>query len=180
MCSALMLAIGHRPYHQNTSTMPSKTLTIAAVASAALALHDGFQRTPVMGWNIYNNVACNPSDAHIRSTINALSAKGFNKVGYSFVQLDYGWQAFRRQPNGSITYDAQLFPYGIKSLSRYAIDRGSRWGMYNSIGVYACDTGIKGRPRTLNYKRQDALMFAACTAAYVKVCFTYGESSSSV
>lgn len=138
-------------------------------AGTAQALDNGFGRTPVMGFNTYNDVGCSPNQSYVQTTINAFSSKGFGGLGYKYFQVDCGWQGYQRQSNGSITYDASVFPDGIAPLSKLAISKGFQWSMYTDQGQYSCDTKTPLRPGSLNYEKQDALMFAAWNTAYIKV-----------
>ena len=131
------------------------------LAGTAQALDNGFGRTPVMGFNTYNDVGCSPNQSYVQTTINSFSNKGFGALGYKYFQVDCGWQGYQRQSNGSITYDAGVFPDGIAPLSKLAISKGFQWSMYTDQGQYSCDTKTPLRPGSLNYEKQDALMFAA-------------------
>ncbi|TKX27398.1 putative alpha-galactosidase A [Elsinoe australis] len=150
-------------------------LTLAATFPFLVqALDNGFGRTPVLGYNSYNDVACSPNSTWIEASMRALKAKGLADLGYKFFQLDCGWAGFDRQANGSITYDATRFPNGIRPLADVAISLGLEWSMYTDQGVYSCDTNFdRYRPGSLGYERQDALQFAGWNAAYVKIdnCF---------
>ncbi|KAF7191907.1 putative alpha-galactosidase D [Pseudocercospora fuligena] len=153
--------------------------TVAAsllLAGTAQALDNGFGRTPVMGFNTYNDVGCSPNQSYVQNTINAFSSKGFGSLGYKYFQVDCGWQGYQRQSNGSITYDAGVFPDGIAPLSKLAISKGFQWSMYTDQGQYSCDTKTPLRPGSLNYEKQDALMFAAWNTAYIKIdnCYVDG------
>lgn len=140
------------------------------IASGALALDNGFGRTPVMGFNTYNDVGCSPNQTHVYKTMDALVEKGFLDAGYSFFQVDCGWQGYDRQKNGSITYDADSFPDGIASLSDAAIEKGFKWSMYTNQGVYSCDTETPAiRQGSLNHEVEDALQLAAWNVQYMKV-----------
>nr|POE48862.1 putative alpha-galactosidase d [Quercus suber] len=140
----------------------SSVLTL--LLSGCLALDNGFGRTPVMGFNTYNDVGCSPNETYVTSTINGLASKGFAALGYKYFQIDCGWQGYDRQSNGSITYDASVFPNGILPLSRLAISKGFQWSMYTDQGEYSCDTKTPLRPGSLGYETQDAAQLAANNA----------------
>ncbi|CZT16078.1 related to Alpha-N-acetylgalactosaminidase precursor [Ramularia collo-cygni] len=142
---------------------------------AAFALDNGFGRTPVLGFNTYNDIACSPNQTYISATLDAFKTKGLLAAGYKYFQLDCGWQGFERQANGSITYDASVFPQGIAPLSKKARDLGYQWSMYTDQGVNSCDT-IPGRPGSLGFEEQDAAQFAAWNVAYMKIDNCYIEA----
>lgn len=143
---------------------------LALYAGAVRALDNGFGRKPVLGFNTYNDVGCSPNQTYVSSTMNALVDKGFLDAGYNHFQVDCGWQAYERQSNGSIAYDADVFPDGIAPLSKKAIDLGFKWSMYTDQGVYSCDTKTPAtRQGSLGYEQQDALQLAAWNVEYMKV-----------
>lgn len=162
------------------TTMFVKSISLSSLllAATAQALDNGFGRTPIMGFSTYNDVGCSPNQSYVQSTINSLADKGFATAGYRIFQLDCGWQGYQRQSNGSLTFDAAVFPDGIAPLSRLAISKGFQWGMYTDQGIFSCDTQTPLRPGSLGFERQDALQFAGWNAAYVKVwdlgpCFRF-------
>ncbi|USW55247.1 Putative glycoside hydrolase, family 27, carbohydrate binding module family 6 [Septoria linicola] len=150
-------------------------------ATLVHALDNGFGRTPVLGFNTYNDVGCSPDEKYVTATINAFSQKGFKDAGYKYFQVDCGWQGFKRQSNGSLTYDASTFPNGIAPLSKLARSLGFEWSMYTDQGTFSCDTRSAAdglRPGSLGYERQDALQFAGWNVAYMKVDNCYIEGSA--
>lgn len=150
--------------------MPALSIKLAALASTAFALDNGFGRQPVMGFNTYNDIGCSPNQSYVSETIDGLESKGFLKAGYNHFQVDCGWQGYERQSNGSITYDPEVFPDGIAPLSKYAIEKGFKWAMYTDQGVYSCDTKSPAtRQGSLGYEKQDALQLAAWNVEYMKV-----------
>jgi len=150
--------------------MPAFSIKLAALASTAFALDNGFGRRPVMGFNTYNDVGCSPNQSYVSETLDGLESKGFLKAGYNHFQVDCGWQGYERQSNGSITYDPEVFPDGIAPLSKYAIEKGFKWAMYTDQGVYSCDTKSPAtRQGSLGYEKQDALQLAAWNVEYMKV-----------
>lgn len=154
-----------------------KLLALAAgLAGQTLALDNGFGRTPVMGFNSYNDVACSPNDQYVRNTISALVQKNLLAAGYKYFQIDCGWQGANRLSNGSITYNATAFPNGIKPLSDLAISKGFQWSMYTDEGVNACDVGPPRAPGSKGYEDQDAAIFAAWNTVYLKVDNCYVEA----
>ena len=154
-------------------------LTAALLFRAVLALptstgnNKDVRSTPIMGYNSYNDVACSPNGTWMDASIRAMSSKGFVDLGYSYFQIDCGWQGFERLSNGSITYDASVFLDGIRPLSDLARSLGMTWSMYTDQGEYSCDTRQlpeQLRPGSLGHEEGDAAMFAAWNTEYVKVC----------
>ncbi|KAF4554252.1 Alpha galactosidase A-like protein 3 [Elsinoe fawcettii] len=157
-------------------------LALASLLPLAVhALDNGFGRTPLLGYNSYNDIGCSPNSTYIERTMRAVKDKGLADLGYKFFQIDCGWQGYDRQANGSITYDASVFPNGIRPLADLAINLGLQFSMYTDQGVFSCDTKFdRLRPGSLGYERQDALQFAGWNVAYMKVdnCFIEGSASN--
>ncbi|KAK4495703.1 hypothetical protein PRZ48_012971 [Zasmidium cellare] len=151
--------------------MLSNYWTTALLAAApAFALDNGFGRTPVMGFNTYNDIGCSPNQSYMQTTLRSFASKGFADLGYKYFQLDCGWQGYERQSNGSITYDAAVFPDGIAPLSQLARSLGFEWSMYTDQGVYSCDTKSPAtRQGSLGHEREDAAQLAGWNVAYMKV-----------
>jgi alpha-galactosidase len=72
-----------------------KTMLILAVAAilcqVALQYNNGVGATPQMGWNTWNKFACEVSEALIKDSARALIAKGLDKVGYTYINIDDCW-----------------------------------------------------------------------------------------
>jgi alpha-galactosidase len=137
--------------------------------------------TPIMGYNSYNDVACSPTADHMSSTIDALVSRGFRDAGYTFFQIDCGWQSRSgtRTGNsyGAIDYDKSNFPQGIAPISQKARDNGFIFSLYSDAGVRACDT-IVPSPRLGSYGHElaDARQFADWQVGYLKCKYTTGST----
>ncbi|KAG8626004.1 hypothetical protein KVT40_006405 [Elsinoe batatas] len=157
-------------------------LTFAILATGACAINNGFGRTPVMGFNTYNDVSCNPNQQYMYDTMDSFAHRGFAGLGYKYLQIDCGWQSTtnRRQANGSLDWDRTAFPNGIRALADRAISLGFKWSMYTDAGVYACDTRSPLPAGSLGYERQDALQFAGWNVDYVKVdnCYIIADQNA--
>lgn len=146
--------------------------TLAAPQWGSWSRGNAGRSTPIMGYNSYNDVACSPNGTWVDASIRAMSSKGLVDLGYDHFQIDCGWQGFDRLPNGSIKYDASVFPNGVQPLSDLARSLGMKWSMYTNQGVYACDTRQlpeQLRPGSLGHEEEDAAMFAAWNTEYMKV-----------
>lgn len=148
---------------------------IALAGSAHLAVAQGFQSTPVMGWNSYNQMACGPNDAGITEAINSLTERGFVDAGYKFFQVDCGWASRDGQRNattGALKIDLDRFPKGLLPLSNLARSKGMKWAMYSDAGVRMCDTQAPSPVLgSLGNEAVDADLFKSLNTEYVK-CMT--------
>jgi alpha-galactosidase len=62
---------------------------------------------------------------------------GLSKLGYQYVTIDCGWTVPYRV-DGSLTWNATLFPHGIPALSSFIHNLGLKFGMYEDGGVQTC------------------------------------------
>ncbi|KAN0060576.1 hypothetical protein ACQY0O_007228 [Thecaphora frezii] len=142
--------------------------------------HAAFQQTPTLGYNTYNYVACSPTEAVVRDTINALADKGFVAAGYNIFQVDCGWQARDNSRNsaGAINVNTNAFPNGIKPLSDLAASKGLKWGMYSDAGVRSCDTTVPSpNAGSLGHEAADAQQFKSWNTYTVKYDNCYADGA---
>ncbi|PYH42979.1 alpha-galactosidase D [Aspergillus saccharolyticus JOP 1030-1] len=114
----------------------------SAAAAAASSLHprlqDGLAQTPPMGWNTYNHYNCYPNETIVRTNAQALVELGLDKLGYRYVTTDCGWSVADRLPDGSLTWNATLFPQGFPALGEYLHELGLLFGVYGDAGILLC------------------------------------------
>ncbi|KAJ3103155.1 hypothetical protein HDU97_010363 [Phlyctochytrium planicorne] len=168
----------------------SSSLVLLGLAPAAMALENGLGRTPAMGWNswsvLVSNCSCHQSSNHpynnrnlfaceideniIRETADTIIARGLDKVGYKYVNLDDCWQLYR-DLDGYIVEDARTFPSGMKALADYIHSKGLKFGLYSSAGTFTC----QGRPGSLRHEYEDAESYAKWDVDYLKLDNCYNE-----
>jgi len=124
---------------------------------------EGLAKTPPMGWNSWNQYACNIDEKLIRATADAMVANGMRDAGYTQVNLDDCWHGDRDE-DGWIQSDPVRFPSGIKALADYIHARGMKIGIYSDAGTKTC----AGRPGSQGYEYQDARQYARWGVDYVK------------
>ena len=127
--------------------------------------------TPPMGWNSWNQFACNVSEQLIRETADAMVSSGMKDAGYQYVVIDDCWQV-SRDANGVIVPDAERFKSGMKALADYVHSKGLKFGLYSDAGARTC----QGRPGSSGYEEVDARTYAAWGVDYLKYdwCSTDG------
>jgi alpha-galactosidase len=93
-------------------------------------------------------------------------SSGMRDAGYRYVNLDAGWAAPTRGPDGRLRADPTTFPQGIAALARYVHDRGMLLGLYASPYDETCgqDPQIASR----DHENTDARTFAAWGVDYLK------------
>lgn len=159
--------------------MASTTITgfVAWCAFLALVMPAQGTKTPIMGYNSYNQVACSPNASQITNAINAMQSRGFLQAGYKYFQIDCGWSArdgSRNASNGALAVDLDAFPDGLQPLSNLARSKGFLWSMYSDAGVRMCDTTAPSPVLgSLGHELADAQFFKSLSTSYLKckTCF---------
>ena len=106
-----------------------------------IEIGEGIALTPPMGWNSWNCWGDRVTAENILQAARALDEKGLADYGWSYVNIDDGWQGIRGgkynaiQPNGK-------FPE-MKALADSLHSRGFKFGIYSGpwIATYAAHIG---------------------------------------
>jgi len=130
------------------------TLTLKVGESLAL--------TPPMGWNSWNAYGLNVNAEKVRAVADAMVASGLAAHGWTYINIDDGWESDRRDAEGRISTNAK-FP-DMKGLSSYLHQKGLRFGIYSSPGPETCGKFLG----SLGHERQDADVWAAWGVDYLK------------
>jgi len=125
------------------------------------ATPDNLARTPPMGWNSWNNFACNVSDKVVREQADALVSTGMRDAGYLYVVIDDCWQK-GRDANGNIQPN-EKFP-DMKALADYVHSKGLKFGIYSSPGPKTC-AGFEG---SYKHEEQDVRTYVSWGVDYLK------------
>lgn len=118
--------------------------------------------TPPMGWNSWNAYGAAVSDAQVRAAAQALVDQGLAAKGWSVVQVDDGWQAARRQADGSLPGN-QRFP-DMAALGAYLHEQGLQFGIYSSPGALTCSQN----QGSWGFEARDAATWAAWGVDHLK------------
>jgi len=117
--------------------------------------------TPALGWNSWNAFGLSVNDQKVRTAaktmVNKLAAHG-----WSYINIDDGWEAAQRQPDGSITPN-QKFP-DMLGLTNYVHGLGLKMGIYSSPGPRTCG----GYLASWQHEDQDAKTYGAWGIDYLK------------
>jgi alpha-galactosidase len=129
----------------------AELLTTLALASRSIA---GSLKTPApqMGWNSYNNHACEIDEDIILANAKGLVESGLFELGYEYVTPDCGWYNGRRDETGALEWNTTRFPSGGKGLGDKLHDIGVKFGVYSGGGYWQCLGGNQyqgslGEPR---------------------------------
>ena len=118
--------------------------------------------TPPMGWNSCNCWALSVSQEKVMSSAQALIDKGLADYGYCYMNVDDGWEAPKRNADGTIAVN-EKFP-SMKALGDWLHERGLKFGIYSSPGDYTCG-GYLG---SIDHELQDAESYNSWGVDYLK------------
>jgi hypothetical protein len=129
--------------------------------------------TPPMGWNSWNCWGLSVSSEKVKSSAQAMIDKGLIDHGWTFMNIDDGWEAAARNEKGDIVPNDK-FP-DMKALGDWLHTHGLKFGIYSSPGPKTCG-GYLG---SYQHERQDAATYAAWGIDYLKYDWcSYGEIHS--
>lgn len=92
--------------------------------------------TPLLGWNSWYAHFLEVDEAGVRRAARAMDSTGLADFGFRYVNIDDGWEAEERAPDGEIRTNAK-FP-DMKGLVDEIHGLGLRAGLYSSPGPRTC------------------------------------------
>jgi alpha-galactosidase len=122
-----------------------------------------------MGWSSWNRFGEKIDDKTVREIADALVSSGLRDAGYTYVNIDDGWQG-ERDATGRLQPNSK-FP-DMKALADYVHARGLKLGIYTSPGPRSC-AGYEG---SYGHVEQDAKTFAEWGIDYLKYDLCSGEA----
>jgi alpha-galactosidase len=122
---------------------------------------NGLALTPPMGWSSWNHFAVNIDERVIRDVADAMVTNGLRDAGYTYVNIDDGWQG-RRDVHGELHSNSK-FP-DMKALADYLHSKGLRLGIYSSPAPVSC-AGYAG---SHGHETEDAATFARWGVDFLK------------
>jgi alpha-galactosidase len=126
--------------------------------------------TPPMGWNSWNCWGLSVSDEKLKSSAQAMIDKGLVDHGWTYMNIDDGWEAEKRNVKNEIIANAK-FP-DMKALGNWLHEKGLKFGIYSSPGPKTCG-GYLG---SYKFEKQDAAMYANWGIDYLKYDWcSYGD-----
>lgn len=136
---------------------------------------------PTMGWSTWNTFATNISDKLIADQARAMVTTGLNSAGYSYVNIDDGFQN-GRDANGNLLINTKRFPGGLQPLVDYIHRLGLKAGIYSDAGHNTCSGyygGEKQEDGTGLYEHDDQdcqFFFNEMGFDFIKVDFCGGDA----
>jgi len=127
-----------------------------------IVVGDKLALTPPMGWNSWNVWGLAVDNDKVKAAADVFISSGLADHGYTYINIDDGWEAQARAANGEIVTN-EKFP-DIKATSDYVHTKGLRFGIYSSPGPKTCG-GYLGSYR---YELQDAQTYSNWGIDYLK------------
>ena len=134
----------------------------SALAQFTLKVGENIALTPPMGWNSWNCWGLSVSQEKVMDSAAALINRGLADYGYAYINLDDGWEAVERTPEGYLGAN-EKFP-DMKGLGDWLHSNGLKFGIYSGPGPRTCG----GYPASMGYERQDAETWASWGVDYLK------------
>ena len=117
--------------------------------------------TPALGWNSWNAWGLSVTDKKVRIAAKAMADK-LSAHGWSYINIDDGWEAPQRNGNGEIVTNNKF--RDMKQLTAYVHYLGLKMGIYSSPGPKTCG-GYLG---SWQHEDQDANTYGDWGIDYLK------------
>lgn len=133
------------------------SVALGSIVPAASADEVETRKTPIMGWASWNAYHADINESIILSQAQKIKEYGLDKLGYTYVNVDDGWQ-YGRADDGLITIHPTRFPNGMKYVADELHSMGLKAGIYTDAGKLTCgyqaerqyendDVGLYGHDR---------------------------------
>lgn len=132
-----------------------------------IRIGDQIALTPPMGWNSWNCWGLTVDQEKVVASARVFIEKGLADHGYSFINIDDGWQKYqneepKRDPWGYILPNSK-FP-NMKALGDSIHSLGLKFGIYSSPGPLTCGKYVA----SYLFETQDAESYGAWGVDYLK------------
>ena len=118
--------------------------------------------TPPMGWNSRGCWGPGIDEEKLRSSAQAMMDKGLIDHGWTYMNIDDGWEAETRNAQGEIMAKKKFS--GMKKTGDWLHNNGLKFGIYSSPGPKTCG-GYLG---SYQHEMQDASTYASWGIDYLK------------
>ncbi|MDR1459238.1 MAG: putative Ig domain-containing protein, partial [Bacteroidales bacterium] len=147
-------------------TLIAKNAEGSEIGELTIKIGDEIALTPPMGWNSWNCWGLSVDTEKVLQTAHAFQEKGLMQYGWSYINIDGGWQD-KRDSNGNMVPNKK-FP-NMKALGDNIHQLGLKFGIYSSPGPRDC-AGYIG---SYQHEQQDAKIFAGWGVDYLKYDWCY-------
>ena len=102
------------------------------------------QLLPIMGWSSWNHFGSEGinEDVCLRQ-MELLEEYGLARLGYTYLNIDDGWQGGRDPGTGLVRANPEKFPNGMKYIADTAHNLGLKAGIYTDAGADTCASSSK-------------------------------------
>lgn len=109
--------------------------------SLKIVIGDRISLTPPMGWNSWNCWGNSVSQEKVMSSARAMLEKGLADYGWSYINIDDGWQGLRGGRENAIQPNSKFGD--MKELGDYLHSNGLKFGIYSGpwVATYAGHVG---------------------------------------
>jgi alpha-galactosidase len=118
------------------TTVTAKNSFGADKRSFEIVIGDTILLTPLMGWNSWNAYGLKVNGETVKKVADFFESTGLVDYGYSYINIDDGWQAESRDAQGKIQTN-EKFP-DMKGIADYVHSKGLKFGIYSSPGPTTC------------------------------------------
>lgn len=146
--------------------LTAKNTKGTATRELLIKMGDKLALTPPLGWNSWNCWGLMVDHEKILQSARAFKEKGFSQYGWSYINLDGGWQD-KRDNDGRLVPNKK-FP-NMKVLADSIHSMGLKFGIYTSPGPRDC-AGYLG---SYQHEKQDIETFAGWGVDYLKYDWCY-------
>ncbi|MDP4201069.1 MAG: putative Ig domain-containing protein [Bacteroidota bacterium] len=143
-------------------TLNAQNSAGSAVKKLKIVVGQQLALTPPMGWNSWNCWGLTVDDRKVRASADAFINDGLADYGWSYINIDDGWEAPKRNAKGEIEAN-EKFP-DMKALTEYVHSKGLKMGLYSSPGPTTCG-GFLG---SYQHEEQDAATWSKWGFDYIK------------
>jgi len=118
-----------------TGTWPLTFTAVNAMGKAEkpfrIVVGEDIQLTPAMGWNSYNCFGVTVTQDKALRAARAMVALGLDRHGWTYVNMDDGWQGLRGGPDDALQPDAKAFT-DVKAMVDAIHAMGLKAGLYDT------------------------------------------------
>ncbi len=126
-----------------TLTLKAKNSHGESIRDLRIVVGEDILLTPPMGWNSWNCWGNSVSQEKVLSSARAMVDKGLINYGWSYINIDDGWQGLRGGKKNAIQPNRK-FP-DMKALGEELHGMGLKFGIYSGpwVGTYAGHIGTQ-------------------------------------
>jgi alpha-galactosidase len=127
-----------------------------------IVVGDRLALTPPMGWNSWNCFGLTVDQEKVMAEADHLVSSGLADHGWTYINLDDGWEAPQRDADGRIQSNKKFSD--MKGMTDYIHELGLKAGIYSSPGPSTCGNFLG----SYEHEKNDASSYAEWGFDYLK------------